>query len=127
MFERRNMFKLMSLYNAFTAAAVLYQYSNDPEANTQEYMFDVCTHLISAVQFSGILDKCLSHVVQNDTSTVLNTARLFTIGYRLSAGNSTIPTIANVIDIGNHLENLFKISQLKDEQESIKSSRPKLR
>lgn len=82
-------------YNAAVALLVTYQYFTNPQASLIEHAPDILIHAAEAVipnQFSQI-------------AIVANVGRASQAAYAFFSGNSTIPSVANLVDVGNHLLN----------------------
>ncbi|HHF7365911.1 TPA: hypothetical protein ACPSKY_001015 [Legionella bozemanae] len=82
-------------YNAGVALLVTYQYLTNPEASFIEHIPDILIHAAEAVipnQWSQI-------------AIVANVGRASQAAYGFFSGNSTIPSVANLVDVGNHLLN----------------------
>lgn len=83
-------------YNAGIASLVLYQYYSNPTAEALEYLPDIGIHAFEAV-FPNTF---------NNLAISMNFARGIQSGAAFYTGISTIPHIANGVDILNHLGNI---------------------
>lgn len=82
-------------YNASIALLVSYQYLTNPEAAFFEYVPDILIHAAEAAipnQWSGI-------------AIAANIGRASQAAIGFFSGNSTIPSVANLVDVGNHVLN----------------------
>lgn len=110
--------KVLAAYNFLTAAAVMYDYTQNPNAANSEYLPDVAIHTLSGLVSLGLLDTLESQVVAAGG----NLARIAQIAYKLLiAGNSSIATAANIADVANHTANLYSFYNHKKPVKDDKS------
>lgn len=84
-------------YNALIAGIVMFQYINNPEAATIEYIPDVVIHAFEAIAPNSL----------NNWAIGANVARGIQAGLAFFQGNSTIPSEANITDVFNHGLNVY--------------------
>lgn len=102
--------KVLAGYNLLTAAAVLYDYTQNPNASSAEYLPDVAIHTLSGLISLGYFDNIETQLA----ATGGNIARIAQIAYKLLvSGDSTIATAANVADVFNHSANLYSFHNKK--------------
>lgn len=83
-------------YNALVACAVLYQYTQTPQAAALEYLPDVAIHLFEA----------LAPRTWDNAALIANGARALQAGFGFFSKDSTIPQGANFVDVFNHAMNI---------------------
>jgi hypothetical protein len=88
--------KLYRTYNMIIAAVVLFEYIRQPEAAAMEYIPDIALHAFEAMAPDSM----------DSLSFTANLARISQAGYSFWSGESTIPSIANAVDVYNHTYNL---------------------
>ncbi|CAM2885675.1 Uncharacterised protein [Legionella steigerwaltii] len=84
-------------YNALVATLVLFQYVNNPEAAAIEYLPDVAIHAFEAIAPNSL----------NNLAAGANITRGIQAGLAFFSGNSTIPSVANFVDVFNHGVNTY--------------------
>ena len=84
-------------YNALVAGLVMYQYLNNPEAAVIEYLPDVAIHAFEAIAPNTL----------NNWAAGANIVRGIQAGLGFFSPNSTIPRVANGVDVINHGVNTF--------------------
>lgn len=94
------------VYNGLTGLAVLYQLMKDPQANTSEYIMDISIHALTAIML--MCEEAPDTVVSLVGS--LNVYRGYDALLKATTQlPTTIPRLANYIDIFNHAFNLKEI------------------
>lgn len=89
-------------YNLMVAMLVFKDYFSNPQAELfGEYGLDIAVHLLQASISSVSLDSLKVAGIS------ANAIRLANIVTHVLSGNSTIPTVANLIDISNHSGNMY--------------------
>lgn len=110
-------------YNLLIVGLVLKEYFENPEAAAGEYLGDVAVHFIQAM-----LDPNKVCPALGISSIVGNSWRLYNIGEHLLAGDSTMPTVGNLVDLLNHGANLafmgtlFARSKKEDKAEVVEEN-----
>ncbi|QMT61505.1 hypothetical protein [Legionella sp. PC997] len=84
-------------YNALVATLVMVQYLTNPDAAAIEYLPDVAIHAFEAIAPNSY----------NSLGIGGNVARGIQAGFAFFSGNSTIPSVANVVDVFNHGVNVY--------------------
>lgn len=84
-------------YNALVACAVLYEYTQNAEAAALEYLPDVAIHAFEA----------LAPKTWNKAALLANAVRGLQAGAAFFSGHSTVPHLANGVDMVNHGVNMY--------------------
>ncbi|WP_454784511.1 hypothetical protein [Legionella sp. WA2024007413] len=84
-------------YNAIIATLVMVQYLTNPDASAIEYLPDVAIHALEAIAPNSY----------NNLGIGGNVGRGIQAGIAFFSGNSTIPRIANAVDVFNHGVNVY--------------------
>ncbi|AWN72943.1 hypothetical protein LEAN103870_04160 [Legionella anisa] len=101
------------IYNGLTSLAVLYDLWNNPDANPSEYAIDISIHALTAVI---LMCKQAPDMVK-DVVIALNTYRGFDALFKaITPLPSTIPYVANGIDVLNHWFNLKELTKEESEE-----------
>ncbi|KTD72475.1 hypothetical protein [Legionella tucsonensis] len=108
------------IYNGLTSLAVLYDLWNNPNANPSEYAIDISIHALTAII---LMCKQVPEMVKG-VMIALNTYRgLDALFKAITPLPSTIPGVANGIDVLNHWFNLKELTKEESEEENRQEAR----
>ena len=88
---------LYRAYNGLIACAVLSGYLTDPKAAAYEYLPDIFIHAFEALAPEAL----------NEFAILTNTARATQAACAFFSGHSSIPHVANGVDVLNHAVNIY--------------------
>ncbi|HEN5593650.1 TPA: lpg0260 family Dot/Icm T4SS effector [Legionella pneumophila] len=101
------------VYNGLTGLAVLYSLWSNPEADPSEYAIDISIHALTAIT---LMCKQAPESVKA-VAMALNTYRGFDALFKaITSLPSTIPGIANAVDVLNHRFNFKELEELGNEE-----------
>ncbi|CZI36112.1 TPA: lpg0260 family Dot/Icm T4SS effector [Legionella pneumophila subsp. pneumophila] len=101
------------VYNGLTGLAVLYSLWSNPEADPSEYVIDISIHALTAIT---LMCKQAPESVKA-VVMALNTYRGFDALFKaITSLPSTIPGVANAIDVFNHRLNFKELEKLGNEE-----------
>lgn len=107
--NKDNLERLYRLYNGLISATVLYQYFTTPEATFEEYVPDALLHSFEAFMPGGW---------NPFVAVSFNGARAVQASWAALTGISSIPRLANCVDVGNHLLIMYHRARSNDEKKS---------
>lgn len=98
-----------AVYNLATALLVSYNYVTDSEAKSIEYIPDIAVHALSAWTFSNlnVFKETDDEDLILSSMAFLNVSRIVEIALALDFRVSSIPTMINLVDLGNHSWNIW--------------------
>ena len=89
-------------YNLLVASAVLYEYVNNPQAAAIEYLPDIGIHA-----FEALAPRAWNDIEDvNGFAKFTNALRGYQAGVAFFSERSTVPHLANGIDVFNHVLNI---------------------